>query len=350
MEQPQRDNIDVLLTLARRLQKENNYSGASDVYKMALERMPKGDPRRTSIEGIIHTFERQDLPRPPETEPETRPTRRSGINPAWIVVALAGLLAVALPVFLVLVYGQTFAQSPAPVSALLPSPTSAGGNFPRPTLVTPSPLGAPAAAKTPTPARSSVAFQDNFATLDPFKWVAKNTDNTTVDTSAGVLHLASSSGHFPYIYTPVNPIPTTGNFRVTARYRYTQVGVCGAPIVLASFRLPEGLSHDETNRVSQSAEAGGGLSIWIWYNVLYYRQGATSENIPVSNSTGAWHIATIDYSGNVYRISIDGASVFSSPPTAVRPQLIWIGNPFELGSNCQWDTLDLSTVLVEQMP
>ncbi len=352
MEPQQRDDIATLLLMARRLYNENNKDGALDAYRLALGRMPKDDSRRAAVERIIRAW----TPPEPVSEPppQVEQTRASRIKPGWIVLGCAVLVALALPVLLAFAYAQPLVQVAGPaLSAVVPSAVTPTPDFPQARLITPAP--APTAAPTKTaastaPVRSEVAFQDTFARLDPFKWVVRNSDGTTVDDSEGVLHLASSTADFPYVYTPVNPIPTTGNFRVTLRYRYPQVGVCGAPIVLASYRLPEGLSHDETNRISQAAESSGGLSLWFWYNVIYYRAGTTHQDIPVSNAPSAWHVATIDYHGGVYTISIDGGPVYTSPTTTVRPQLVWLGNPFVMDANCQWDSLDVSTVLVETMP
>jgi hypothetical protein len=185
--------------------------------------------------------------------------------------------------------------------------------------------------------------------MDGSKWIVDNSSNTTIDLSRGTMRLASSGSHYPYIHSRVNPFPGSGDFRVTVRFQYTSTGTCGAPIAMASFVLPAGLSRADTDGLSSGAEASG-ISIWFWRNVAYYRAGSTREDISVNASSG-WHIATVDYVGGIYYLAVDGTTIYTSSQTTARPAVIWMGAPFDLGSgnSCQWDSLEISTVRVDSL-
>lgn len=136
---------------------------------------------------------------------------------------------------------------------------------------------------------------------------------------------------------------------MTVRFQYANAGACGVPIAAASFVLPVGLSHADTDKLSSGAEASG-ISIWFWRTVDYYRAGSVREDISLNSLTG-WHIATVDYTGGVYHLAIDNTSIFTSGQTAARPAVVWFGAPFDLGSanTCQWDSLEISNVRVEAL-
>ncbi len=324
-----RTDIGVLLALARRLEEEGDYAGAVNAFQLALARLPEDDPRRQQLESTIDYLERTTASAVIiEPRPATHP-----IMPR-LVVGCALVLALILPAAAIL-------SNTSPSSLALPS-----FRTPVPSLVRRTVAAAPTAQ--PGPAFFEGGFQSG---LDSFKWAQANTAATSIDTSAGTMRLASSSTHFPYVYSRTSPFPATGDFRVTIRYRYPQEGACGAPIAMASFLLPPGLSHQETNQMSSAAEANG-VSIWFWKNVLYYRAGQTREDVNLNHTGSAWRQATVEYSGDRYQISLDGSPVYTSGPAAVRPTTLWFGLPFELeaGYNCQWDMLEISEVRVETIP
>ncbi len=407
-ERVQRNAVDILLSIGQRLEREGDLHGAINSYQLALAHLSQDDPRRADVQSRITELERRaggeqlpDVPfvaRPgPQTSPEPMPPRpavsrpapplhrdpatsrsrqrvqtaaaaqadryQRVINPAWswLLVGCAILLGLALPVILVLFFSQfgfpalpgigarTIGQTAAtPTSHITPTAPRAPAAAP-PSSATVKP--ASGAGSSTSAKQAIVIFEDNFGrpTLDGSKWILDNTQNTTIDLSHGTLRLSSSGSHFPYVHSRVNPFPATGDLKATVRFQYLGAGTCGVPLAMASFVLPAGFSRNETDRLSSDAERTG-ISIWFWRNVAYYRAGSVREDISLNPLTG-WHVATVDYIGGVYHLSIDATPIYASVQTNVRPAVVWFGLPFDLGSgnNCTWDTLEISEVRVEAL-
>lgn len=119
---------------------------------------------------------------------------------------------------------------------------------------------------------------------------------------------------------------------------------------MSNFLLAPGLRQDETNRQSKAAEEAGGISIWFWRGVIYYRSGAVMEDITMPGSTLDWRQVTVLYTGGRYHILVDGNGVYTSDPTSARPQVLWFGLPFKLPNDCGWDTVDVGNVSVTTTP
>ncbi len=394
-----RNEVDILLAIARRLESEGDAQGAINSYQLALAHLSEDDPRRNELQARVDELERGTeateapeapvLVRPiPATPPEPRlspprpristvperttpqvkrrapqaldegPTGRDEpvIRPiwSWLFMGCAVLLGLALPVIVALYFSQLGLPSLSSVGLLAPGQSTATRTpllpapAPRaPTAISPS-AGESSAAKTK---QASILFDDSFdhSTLDGSKWIVDNSSDTAIDLSHGTLRLSSSISHFPYVHSRVNPFPTTGDFSATVRFQYTSAGACGVPIAMASFVLPPGLSHPDTDQLSSGAEAKG-ISIWFWHNVLYYRAGAVHEDISFNASSG-WHLATVEYIGGKYRLAIDNTTVYTSTQTTARPAVIWLGLPFDLGAgkSCQWDSLEISNARVEAL-
>jgi hypothetical protein len=398
-----RNEIDILLSLGRRLENEGDIQGAINSYQLALAHLPEVDPRRAELQGRISELESgigpdseleaplvvRPAPRiPPErvspprpiaprtTEPQTqtwnasieadaRPAEENQriVRPvwSWLLMGCAVLSGLALPIIVALFFFQVglsslpglgeraLGQTISTPTPLLPSSAQRA-----PTAAAPmtAPPAATSGASLPENGRQATTFfEDSFdrSTLDGSKWIVDNSSDTIIDLSHATLRLASSSSHFPYVHSRVDPFPASGDFRVTARFRYTSAGTCGAPIAMANFVLPAGLSHADTDQLSNGAEASG-ISIWFWRTVAYYRAGSKREDISVTVSSG-WHVATVDYVAGVYRLAIDSTTIYTSGQTSARPAVIWLGVPFDLGSGntCQWDSLEISNVRIESL-
>ncbi len=400
-----RNEVDILLALARRLDNEGDAQGAINSYQLALAHLSEEDPRRDELQSRISELEngtgvayepeapgvvgpiprtppeRMSAPRPtaPRTTELKPPAHRpdapvvAGPSPAeenrriigpiwsWLLIGCAVLFGLALPVIVAVFFFQIGLPSLSSLEARGPGRTastptplvpSSVQRAPTPVAILTATPTAPSAASSAVEARqATIVFEDSFdrSTLDGSKWIVDNSSNTTIDLSHGTLRLGSSSSHYPYIHSRVNPFPGSGDFRMTVRFQYTSAGACGAPIAMANFVLPAGLSHADTDRLSSGAEASG-ISNWFWRTAAYYRAGSVREDISLNLSAG-WHIATADYTARVYRLALDGTTIYTSSQTNARPAVLWMGVPFDLGSgnSCQWDSLEISNVHVESL-
>jgi hypothetical protein len=416
MERPNQDSsprneVDILLAIARRLEGQGDAEGAINSYQLAVAHMAEDDPRRAEVQARIGDLEQRrgtdqmpnapeapivvkPMPRiPPEPMPPRRPTvsvpaqpqpaeratkpdrngqlareERTGrenqriISPlwSWLFMGCAVLLGLLLPVIVGLFFLQGGLPTIPGVGARAAVPTAAAPTATVPSAAQRAPTPIPTLATTATPAAAATAanskqgtvlFEDNFnrSALDGSKWIVDNSSNTTVDLSQGTLRLSSSSSHYPYIHSRVNPFPAAGDFRLTVRFQYTIAGACGVPVAAASYVLPAGLSHADTDRLSSGAEANG-ISIWFWRTVAYYRAGSVREDISLYPLSG-WHTGTVDYVGGAYRLAIDTTPIYTSSQTTFRPAVVWLGAPFDLGSGnaCRWDSLEVSNIRVESL-
>lgn len=219
-----------------------------------------------------------------------------------------------------------------------------------PSTIVPTPIPPP----SPT-IRPAVFFEDGFdgSSLDTSKWVLESTGNYyTVNN--GTLQMASRLNRYPYIYTRFNPFPTSGNFRLSFRFRYSQVAVCGVGIIMTGYLVPSGLSQNEAAARQQAAEQTG-VQAGVWQSIsegllIWFRAGPERIDIPFGGPDRNWHEMTIVYTDSRYMIYLDDRLVHNSRQTAYRPRLIWIGHPADLGGNCDWDSLEVDNIRVEGIP
>jgi len=248
------------------------------------------------------------------------------------------------------------AGSPSPTTDVVP--VTSTRIPPNPTSVTQTANDTPMAS--PTSANRSVSqtvtvFQEDFegARLDDSRW-AWDLGSGAATLSRGVLELRSTGSRYPYIYTVANPFPKNGHFQITFRFRYAEVGVCGVGVIMTSYLVPLGLPQEETAALQQDAEAYG-IQAGAWQDrenglLLWYRSGPERRDIPLSGATTSWNEMMIRYSGDRYRLYMNGVLVYSSAETLYRPRLIWIGHPADLGTGCQWSTLEIDHVRVDSVP
>ncbi len=384
-----------LISRARQYGKQGDFAHAVRLYRSAIDRLPEGDPQRQDLQEIVAILEGGSVhesaanPGPPELKPSLSsapeppsaewhaPPRYEAPSlpddqvppqpavPLWFWAAALVTLAVVCGAIIFGLYltAQTRTPPIPRLSGLAPtavpatpkrsaspgtrttSPQEASrppGVAPAPTIVHPA---SPTRPLTPT-------FVDNFngTSLDPSRWIVDNSTGTTVQVSGNILHLASSQPYFPYIHSRADPFPATGNFRVDLLYRFTNTATCGVPLAMSSFYLPPGLSQDQTNARSKAAEEAGGVSIWFWNGVIYYRSGPVVENIDMPGTRTDARQVAIEYTGGRYHILVNGAAVYTSDPTSARPQVLWFGLPFVLPNACGWDSLDISSASVTPLP
>jgi hypothetical protein len=195
------------------------------------------------------------------------------------------------------------------------------------------------------------SFNSNF--LDTTKWDADNTDNPFTVRN-GTLQMGSSSSTYPYVRLKVNPFPSTGNFQLKYRLRYPQPNTCGVGVLMTSYIVPNGLSQNESGNL-QKANEQNGVAAGIWQDnttgmQIWFRSGADRKDITVSQPNTMWHEVKIEYIGDQYKIHLNSILIYTSLPTAYRPQSIWMGHPANLGSKCSWSSLEVDYVTVESLP
>lgn len=206
----------------------------------------------------------------------------------------------------------------------------------------------------PTTSQPVVIFEENFdGSLDASKWVA-NSGMGSVAVGNGTLRMSSSGRRYPYVYSQHNPFPSNGDFQVEFRFRYSQVRTCGVGIIMTSYLVPTGLTQIEAANRQKEAEATG-VQIGVWQDIangqqLWFRAGAERKDLRFSGSNTSWNVMRIKYSGRQYMLYLNDRLTYTSAATSYRPRYVWIGHPADLGRDCQWDTLDVDYIRVENLP
>lgn len=222
------------------------------------------------------------------------------------------------------------------------------GNPPPPTVIPtnlPPTRNPPTATRPPVPATT---FEDHFGgtTLNSSIWTLDNFERNQVSVSGSQLHLASSGDRSPYIYSRSSPFPSSGDFRLTLRYGYSNVGVCGANISLTSGFLPPFIQGQSPAVFEPSTK----VSFFIWHEVIWYDSQTGRQNILLPGGYTSPHEMAIEYRANRYRVVQDGTSTYTSDSTNARPRYIAFGNAAIQTNTCPWDSLDIDFVRVEQLP
>ncbi len=243
----------------------------------------------------------------------------------------------------------------APVAVSIPPATSNAPTVHSNTPNAPLPIR-PSVLPVPPAAVWRTIFEDDFggSRLDS-KWLIENT-TSSVSVGGGILRLSSSGTRYPYVHPRDNIFPATGDFRVSARFRYARVATCGVGILVTSYMPaipPRGLTQDDNNRRISAAEQTG-ITAGVWQDdkqglVLWYRSGRDKADLPLSGVDTNWHEMQIRYENRQYAIYRDGSLAYMSSPTSYRPSTMWLGHPVDLGAGfaCPWDTLDLDSIRLE---
>ncbi|GIL15534.1 MAG: hypothetical protein BroJett039_07070 [Chloroflexota bacterium] len=290
----------------------------------------------------------------------------------WIAATAFGVLAFVLGVGLAVsvltpktngVSTETFVGQTAVSATPTWTPSATRTNpTPSPTLspvMTNTPTSVPTATNTPAPIlplQPTTIFQDDFDESSLNRWDIE-ADDGILGVHQGILQMSSAGTNFPYLTTRANPFPANGDYRMTARFRYAAVKVCGVGIMLTNFTVPPRWSEERTNSYTMAQEAHG-ISVGVWQDdkdglYLKFRSGGENQNrISVLGTDTNWHELVITYQGARYQLALDDNIVFVSSPTAYRANAIWLGNPVELGQGfaCPWDTLQIDSIQVEQLP
>jgi len=58
------------------------------------------------------------------------------------------------------------------------------------------------------------------------------------------------------------------------------------------------------------------------------------------------HLVELKYAKSQYHVYVDGQLVYTSSLTPARPSVLWFGNPVDVGSNGEWSSLEIDSILV----
>lgn len=202
----------------------------------------------------------------------------------------------------------------------------------------------------PIAERSAIVLEDSFdaPNLNTSRWVLENDIDNIASVSEGIFRMTSSGDRYPYVSNR-SPLSLPGEFRVTLRYRYTGVSVCGAGIGLTSAFVPIHLQEQTVN--VEEPDPNNKLVLFIWHEVVWYETIQTGRRlIPLPGAFTDLHEVTIAYRGNRYSISQDGTLLFTSEPNPARPRYVAFGNAGIQTNTCPWDSLEIDYVKVENAP
>ncbi len=318
-------------------------------------------------------------------QPYTNVVRRPGQIPFWgIVLAfMGGISATLLIVWLVLKQGfvSTPSLASATVVAIAPPPTFFATNTlvptwtatsipatatretiaPTQTPIPPSATLLPTATPSPSPTLvptftpiplPKTIFQETFSNLDAATWNF-NSNAGSVQVRGDVLGLSSSSTSYPYVTTRSNPFPVNHDFRAVFDFGYVRTGSCGVGIVMTSYELPWGMSSASANLFQENAERTGMAAGVFDYDDglrVIYRSGADRRDFRYPKPDRFIHQLTLTFQNERYTISFDDVEIYRSPTTTARANFVWIGHPARLDARCEWDTLQVDSIRIDQLP
>jgi len=177
--------------------------------------------------------------------------------------------------------------------------------------------------------------QNGFA---PGKWLNMATSSCysamqpppygSIDVGEGGVHLASTNEHvFPYFFTgPAgrrSPFPPSGDFTLVIRLRHDYIGGAGNGVYIRFWEdaQPEGDNPPVTKELRV-------FSIWADQNSS--RIGLMGQTVIYPDIPGLFKVYRLDYIDGQYSAYIDDRLVAGPIKSAVRPNVIWIGNPLAL--------------------
>lgn len=203
-------------------------------------------------------------------------------------------------------------------------------------------VGQPAPTPIPIlPSPTPVNFSEEFdgANLDELVWVRVGPPAEVKD---GTIHLKSNQATFPYIYAKQNLFPTQGNFVVEISFRYTNLTVSGAGLIIDKTTPPPETKLQKEN-VSNAF-----LSIFqdrgFWPLVIYF--GGSGNRVFASSGPDLMqHTLELRYTGK-YDVLLDDKLLYTSPPTDERPSSLWFGNPSNVGSAGEWSSFEIDYIRI----
>lgn len=175
-----------------------------------------------------------------------------------------------------------------------------------------------------------------------------------IDISSGKLRL--SAGHttsFPFIHSKVNPIPPSGDFTIKFRIKFNEATTKGSGLALSTVIPQNGrgdiLVSDPLFSKCHFLEVWQDslMGFFFAYSGDCYDQSCLLDQILVYKKGSVdlnYHLIEFRYSDNRYLLFFDGASVFVSDPTQVRPTILWLGNYTSQGAGNTWSGFEIDYI------
>ena len=209
---------------------------------------------------------------------------------------------------------------------------------------------------------SVFAFTEEFNTpsLDEVTWKTYlNAGEVNID--SGVIKLsAGDTTTFPFIYSQVNLIPSSGDFSIKFKMKYNRVTGKGTGLVLSTILPINGAS--DTSLSSPLFSQRHFLEVWqdsslgffFAYSGDCYNQSCSLGKVLVyqkgkTNLDYDYHDIEFQYSNNRYSIFLDEIKVFTSNTTEVRPTILWLGN-YTLQPSSYWTEFEIDYIKISPFP
>jgi len=192
----------------------------------------------------------------------------------------------------------------------------------------------------PTFAQQQYFFQEEFneerppQILNPDKWIVYPNRNPqpdyqgclvdTVRETGGILLLkqCSTKNQFPYVVSKNNPFPQ-GNFTAETRLQFTTAGALSTGIHFADTAPENGAGFTSLFTISFEEDGFSGLAMRIEYK---------DQPVYTKQTNTAYHLFKVTSEDNIYKLYFDNQLVFTSPPTAEKVKVVFIGTPAILPS------------------
>lgn len=194
----------------------------------------------------------------------------------------------------------------------------------------------------------SVLFSESFnsATINTAKWDVDTTGGSVVQSGGRIAVSGTNSDRFPVLQTKSNPFPTSGNFSLYCKGKYTQVGVRGTSACAAVENMvangTELTGYDSGSSMGLHTE-NGKVSWVTWlagrYYLHYGPDGNTNEH--------EYETCIVNSKLTGYR---DGIKIGESllPSDWAFPNKIYMGNPL-MGSSGTWSAFDMDAIEVREL-
>lgn len=207
-------------------------------------------------------------------------------------------------------------------------------------------------------------FQEEFNaertanTLDTNKWIVYPNNPpgiTTIKEGNGYVFLTTTrSLVFPYVLSKSNPFPD-GDFTLEFGIQFTSVPIRGSGLVFSVVAPANGVSEVEKDTSEVyffGVWQGKNDGLDITYNG-YCAVGLSCTNpgtlvYETSSPNTINQKIVLKRIGAVYEVYVNGAKVFTSPPSQVKPDAIWFGNPTNQGVPDTWTSFRIDYIRITQ--
>jgi tRNA A-37 threonylcarbamoyl transferase component Bud32 len=242
-----------------------------------------------------------------------------------------------------------------PADTATPTPAASDTPSPTETALAETATVVATAAIAPTEAPpvyggASVMFFDRFdGTEIGDAWSVLNRKPVGVKTG---LQLRSVDSAFPYVINAEPILPPSGDFQLRVGFRYSDLSACGTGILLTSYEPRVAASQDEAEAYQRASERDG-FTAGVWQDAtngmsIWFRGAGQAIERPMMDgiSDARPHMLTIQRSGDVYTLFLDGREIARGESTAP-PRYVTFGHPASI-QTCTgyWTSLTIGVVQV----